>query len=741
MSYILLRPARTEEVTPHAQIGLLSSFLNIGQKKLLDRLLMTRPKYLSLEIVSVNQKTQFYLHAPGELKSYFLSQALSQYPKTLVSESETDPLYEVVKDKRTELGFLKLAQAEHYPIKTFKQFPELPPLSAIIGFLGKLKDGEAAMVQIVLRVPKSQEALQRKMREAMKTTTLEGKEEANPYNKLIQEKLMSPLLEAQVRLVFSGPKTEEVRNRLVELAGSFGIYTLSEGNSFVYRLRRGILKKPFFKKIIDREFCYFQPKIKLNLEEISSLWHLPDAKFVKIKNIYWGKTYLSEAPDNLPVASEYRTDTPDVKDKLISTSGVSNAEAKREVNFFAKTEWRNREEIFGIRKIDRSKHMYIIGKTGAGKSTMIANMAINDIRNGEGVAVIDPHGDLSEMILEFVPKRRLKDVVYLDPTLSEDRAFSLNLFDQDGVAHQDVVASGIVSVFYKLYGDSWGPRLEYILRNTIITLLHHGHSTFADILHVLADKKFRDKVVEEIKDKDKVMYDFWKYEYDKMTDRLRVESIASIQNKVGQFIASLRVRRILDSHKSTFSLTDIMNNGKILIINLSQGKLGEDSTALLGAMFITKMQLTAMRRVNMKPEERKDFYLYVDEFQNFATSSFIKILSEARKYKLNLTLANQYVGQVEEDIQKAIFGNVGSLVTFVVGSTDAKLFEAEFGGKFTADDLVALGKYQILLKMAINGLTSDPFFAKTLPLPSVVNHNKEKIIQLSLEKYYKKVES
>jgi len=233
------------------------------------------------------------------------------------------------------------------------------------------------------------------------------------------------------------------------------------------------------------------------------------------------------------------------------------------------------------------------------------------------------------------------------------------------------------------------------------------------------------------------MYNFWTYEYDKMTDRLRVESIASIQNKVGQFMSSLRVRRVLDSRQSTFSLEEIMNGKKILIINLSQGKLGEDTTALLGAMFITKIQLTAMRRVNQKPEERTNFYLYVDEFQNFATNSFIKILSEARKYKLNLTLANQYVGQVDEEIQKAIFGNVGTLITFVVGSADARLFEKEFGGKFTAEDLVALGKYQILLKMAISGLTSEPFFAKTLPLPSVVNHNKDKIINLSLEKYYR----
>ena len=724
-SYLLFRPAKTEEVTLSAQVGVLSSFLNIGKRKLLDILLLKSPQVLSLEIISLNQKTHFYVHTDKTLSHYFASQMLAQYPKALVEEQSEDPLYPVVKNKKTALAKLELTSSSQYPIKTYKHFEQLPPLSAIIGFLAKLKEGEAAAIQIVLKVPFSQNSAQKQVRAHLKTTDSQGVEQANPYATLVQEKLSSPLLTAQIRLAFASANAQNSHAKLLELAGAYGVYTLSEGNSFVHKEKKGLFKKAFFKKMVEREFYLLDKNLCLNLEELSSLWHLPDKKFEKIINIHWGKQLLSEAPDNLPVASE-------LKDE-------SKKHLKKEVNFFATTQWRNRDEIFGIAKEDRSKHMYIIGKTGAGKSTLIANMAINDIRNGEGVAVIDPHGDLSEMILEYIPKRRVADVVYLDPTLSEDRAFSLNLFDKTALSHQDVVASGIISVFYKLYGDSWGPRLEYILRNTIITLLHHGESTFADILRILADKKFRDKIVEEIKDKDKVMYDFWRYEYDKMTDRLRVESISSIQNKVGQFVSSLRVRRILDSRKSTFSLEEIMDKKKILIINLSQGKLGEDTTALLGAMFITKMQLTAMARVNLNPEARTDFYLYVDEFQNFATTSFIKILSEARKYKLNLTLANQYVGQVDEDIQKAIFGNVGTLMTFVIGSTDAALFEKEFGGKFTSQDLVSLGKFQILLKMAINGLTSEPFFAQTLPLPSVINHNRDKIIKLSLDKYYHKV--
>ncbi len=723
--YTLLRPAKTDEITPVAQVGVLSSFLNIGKPKLLDKLLFKTPTYLSLEIISVNQKTHFYFYCKPSLQQYFISQLLAQYPQTLVEKQAQDPLFQVVRNKKTALAELNLNSSDYYPLRTFKNTAALSPLSAILGFFAKLREDEAAAVQILLRVPGSQEQAQRRVRDKLKIIGAEGTEQVNPYATLIKEKLNSPFLQTQIRLVFSSLNDKHSKMRLLEFSGSFGAYTISEGNGFIYRPKIGFNKKPFFKKIVKREFSLFGRKWLLNLDELASLWHLPDKNFEKILNIYWGKQLLSEAPDNLSVSSQYRDKT--------------KTEDKKEINFFASTQWRNRDEVFGINREDRNKHIYIIGKTGAGKSTMIANMAINDIRNGEGVAVIDPHGDLSEMILEYIPKRRIQDVVYLDPTLAEDRAFSLNLFDKTAASHQDVVASGIVSVFYKLYGDSWGPRLEYILRNTIITLLLHGNSTFADILRLLADKKFRDRVVEEIKDKDKVMYEFWRNEYDKMTDRLRVESIASIQNKVGQFVSSLRVRRILDSHKSTFSLEEIMEKKKILIINLSQGKLGEDTTALLGAMFITKIQLVAMQRVNLKPEARTDFYLYVDEFQNFATSSFIKILSEARKYKLNLTLANQYVGQVDEEIQKAIFGNVGTLITFIIGSADAALFEKEFGRKFTAEDLVSLGKFQILLKMAIHGLTSEPFFAQTLPLPTVINHNRDKILRLSLNKYYLKV--
>ena len=737
-TYMLLRPAKIEETPVSAQVGLLSSFLSIGKRKLVDYILLKDPKVVSLEIASIAQKTRFYMHTPTGLSGYFTSQVLSQYPKTLITEEQTDPLLSVVKGNVIAVGVLNLSYTHEYPIKTYTQFQSISPLSSILAFFSKLGPTEQAFFQIVIKTPRNQSGKQRKIRSRMKVVDTEGKEESNPYNTLITQKLSTPLLEAQIRIIVAGKNRNVAVSKLAEFAGIFGIYTLSEGNSFAYKQVKGLMKKPLFQKIARREFFLFQKTLLLNLEELSSLWHLPDKSLEKIKSIHWGKTYISEAPDNLPVATDEGNKLQQ-SDTLTDNEDASEKEQSRsDINFFARTEWRNREEIFGIAHEDRRKHMYVIGKTGAGKSTLIANMAINDIRNGHGVAVVDPHGDLSEMILNFIPKRRINDVIYLDPTLAADRSFSLNLFDQEGMQHTDVVASGIVSVFYKLYQNSWGPRLEYMLRNTILSLLLYEDATFADIPRMLTNKQYRSKVVADLAKKDTILSQFWIDEFEKMSDRLRTEAISPILNKVGQFLSSQRIRSIVDSKRSTFSLDEVMNKGKILILNLSQGKLGEDTTALLGAMFITKIQLTAMRRVFMPEEERRDFYLYVDEFQNFATNSFIKILSEARKYKLNLTLANQYVGQVDEDIQKAIFGNVGTLVTFVVGARDAGLFEKEFGGKFTADDLVALGKFQTLMKMSIGGLTSDPFLATTLGLPSVVNNNKEKIIRRCLEMYYKK---
>ena len=380
--------------------------------------------------------------------------------------------------------------------------------------------------------------------------------------------------------------------------------------------------------------------------------------------------------------------------------------------------------------------MWAIGKTGTGKSTLIANMAIDDLKKDRGIAIIDPHGDLSEIVLDYIPKHRINDVIYFNPA-DKDYPIVINPLEVTNKEEAELVVSGIVSIFNKIFGFSWGPRLEYILRNSLSTLAQVPDSTLKDVPLLLTDKSFRMHIEQTLQDE--VLKAFWTNEFDKMPDRLREESISPILNKVGQFVSSPLIRSVIGQPKSSISLDDIMNHGKILLANLSQGRLGEDNAALLGAMLITKFQLAAMHRVEMPEEERRDFYLYVDEFQNFATGSFIKIMSEARKYRLDIMLANQYMAQIPEEVTKAILGNAGTVMTFAVGAGDADVLNKEFAEVFTTQDLINLGQYQIASKMTIDGQVTRPFVATTLPLPISSNQNREKVIQVSRERWTRKL--
>ena len=407
---------------------------------------------------------------------------------------------------------------------------------------------------------------------------------------------------------------------------------------------------------------------------------------------------------------------------------------EKKIVFFAKTNFRNRERIFGIKEDDRRRHMYVIGKTGMGKTNLIQNMAIQDIRNGRGVSVVDPHGEFAEECLRAVPKNRINDVVYFNPA---DTAFpiAMNVMEKVDPEYRHLVASGLVGVFKKIWADSWGPRLEYLLRNAILALLEYPTSTLLGVTKILVDKEYREKVMEKVTDP--VVKSFWTEEFTKYHDRLMADAIAPIQNKVGQFLSSSLIRNIVGQVKSSFDVRKLMDEEKILIMNLSKGRIGEDNSALLGAMMITKIQLAAMARVDIPENERKDFYLYVDEFQNFATESFANILSEARKYRLNLVLAHQYVTQLDEKVQNAVFGNVGTMVTFRVGATDAELLEKEFSPVFYMTDIVNLAKYNIYLKLMIDGVATNPFSATTLPPVDIgdTEENMEKLVKVSRERY------
>jgi len=412
----------------------------------------------------------------------------------------------------------------------------------------------------------------------------------------------------------------------------------------------------------------------------------------------------------------------------------------RDITYFARTNFRSTDEIFGIKRKDRRQHMYILGKSGTGKSVLLSNLIVQNIENGEGVCVVDPHGELVEEILHLIPDHRVKDVIYFNPA-DADFHIGFNVIQVDNPKYKHLVASGLMGIFTKIWANAWSSRMEYILNNSILALLDTPGSTLLGIPRLLVDKDYRQMIIGNLKDP--VVKAFWVHEYEQWRDQFRNEAIAPIQNKVGQFLSTSIIRNVVGQQKSTIDIFKIMNEGKIFLVNVSKGRIGEDNSALLGGMIITKIQLAAMERVRIPEEERKDFYLYVDEFQNFATDSFANILSEARKYRLNLTIAHQYTAQLENKdgskVRDAVFGNVGTMIIFRVGADDADFLEKEFEPEFMAQDLVNLPNYSIYLKLMIDGVTSRPFSATTLP-PMKVDLSKgvkDKIIESSRKLYTK----
>ncbi|OWK26681.1 MAG: hypothetical protein US76_01535 [Parcubacteria group bacterium GW2011_GWA2_38_13b] len=408
--------------------------------------------------------------------------------------------------------------------------------------------------------------------------------------------------------------------------------------------------------------------------------------------------------------------------------------------FFAKTNFRGKDRAFGIKSDDRRRHMYVLGKTGTGKTTVLENMILQDIRMGHGIAMVDPHGESAEKILDRIPEERISDVVYFNPADNE-YPVSFNILEVPDPKYKHLIASDLMGVFTKLWAGVWSARMEYILNNCVLALLDTPGSTLLGIMRILVDRDYRQNIVASIKDP--VVKSFWVNEYERWQDKFRSEAIAPIQNKVGQFLSTAIVRNIIGQPHSSINIPEIMNKGKILIVNVAKGRIGEDNSALLGAMLITKIQLAAMERVRVSEKERRDFYLYVDEFQNFATESFASILSEARKYKLNLIISHQYIGQLVTDVstkvRDAVFGNVGTMIVFRVGAADAEFLENEFAPEFTQQDLVGLSNFSIYLKLMVDGVTSRPFSADTLPpfAVSKTEGNTDKIIARSRELYGK----
>ncbi|MDN5275931.1 MAG: hypothetical protein JWN33_580 [Candidatus Saccharibacteria bacterium] len=693
-------------------------------------------EHLSFEVASVNGQIRFYAWVPKTLRSFVESQIYSQYPTVQIREADEDYVAHEREHSVVHTAEITLTDNEMLPIKTFQSF-EVDPLAGITGTLAKLEStGEEVWVQILVKpiaddwhkdserwarnVKSGQgvlrpgvglawiggllEALWKPPEEGRPTSETKELSDRDKTRISEAEKKATKLgYEVRIRLAYLGESSENGRLRMQAIVGTFKQYNSTNLNGF--KMSSSSFKKEDIAPYRQRSFG--NKGFILNIEELASVFHLPHTS-VETPNIVWASSKTAEPPAKLPI--------------ITGTSAVDE-----NISAFGLTNFRGINHQFGMLRSDRSRHVYIIGQTGAGKSGTLELFALSDIFHGHGYAIIDPHGDFAVNNLRFIPGSRLQDVVYFNPA---DTAYPLgfNPLEVTNPNQKTNISSEVIGVLKRMFGESWGPRLEYILRYTILALLDRPETTMLDITRMLTDKKFRLETLGYCQDT--VVLNFWKVEFASWNDKFVSEAIAPVLNKVGAFTANPIIRNIIGQPRSTFNIRQIMDEGKILIVNLSKGLIGEDNAAILGAFMVTKIQLAAMSRSDIANiEDRRAFYLYVDEFQNFATDSFATILSEARKYGLNLTVANQYISQMTETVRDAVFGNVGTMISFRVSADDAPILSKQFEPQFEAQDLLQMHNRHFIINMVINGEKAPAFSATTLTLPPPQIDNTGRIIE------------
>lgn len=709
-------------------------------------------EHLSFEIASVNGQIRFYVWVPKALQSFVEGQVYAQYPTVQIHEAEEDYVAHERNHSIVYTSEVTLTGSEFLPLKTFQNF-EVDPLAGITGTLAKLETtGEELWIQVLARPiaddwHKSSERWVKGIKSGKSGSLLsanslmDGKwfmtalaalwqppeqgTAGKPAAPELSERDKTRISEAEkkatklgyqvkIRLAYLGENQVNAKLQMQALVGTFKQYNSTNLNGF--KLSSTSFKKEDLEKYRARLFA--DKGYVLNIEELASVFHLPHTN-VETPNIVWASSKTAEPPSKLPILTGN-----DAIDSNISAFGLTN--------------FRGINHQFGMLRSDRSRHMYIIGQTGAGKSGTLALLALSDIYHSQGYAIIDPHGDFAIDNMKFIPASRIKDVVYFNPS---DTAFPLgfNPLEVSDPSMKSNVSSEVIGVLKRMFGESWGPRLEYILRYTILALLDRPETTMLDITRMLTDKKFRKETLSYCKDT--VVLQFWNIEFASWTDKFQAEAIAPVLNKVGAFTANPIIRNVIGQPKSTFNVREMMDEGKILIVNLSKGLLGEDNSGILGSFLVTKIQLAAMSRSDIPNiEDRRPFYLYVDEFQNFATDSFATILSEARKYGLNLTVANQYISQMSDTVRGAVFGNVGTMISFRVSADDAPILSKQFEPQFEPNDLLQMHNRNFIINMVISGEKAPAFSARTLQLPPAQADNSAAIIAYTREHYSRRRE-
>ncbi|HEY1064075.1 MAG TPA: type IV secretion system DNA-binding domain-containing protein [Candidatus Saccharimonadales bacterium] len=685
---------------------------------------------LSFEVAVLKKRIGFYVWVPNYLKDFVEEQIYAQYPTVQISEvQDYAESHDPVHFPTTLLCEMKLSNHDALPIKTFQSF-EVDPLAAITATLSKFDETEEAWIQLILRPAapnwhrKSEKyvaGLRGKTKSVANPTAVlgalwappeEGKSEKVQLTEYetsragaAEEKSHKLAFESCVRIVYRGhAPVAHAKLRLQSIIASYKQFNTTYLNGF--EQRRTLEDPAMLAHYHARDFKVGQI---LNIEEVATLYHLPHTN-VETPYILWALSQTAEPPANLPIV----TGEPDGTISPVAT-----------------TNFRGHNTMFGLPRSDRGRHLYIIGQTGVGKSGLLELLTISDIFSPYGFAVIDPHGDYALNVLKRIPAERANDVIYFNPA-DTDFPIAFNPMEVQDPKLRTHTASELIGVLKRMF-ESWGPRLEYILRYSLLALLDYPDATMLDITRILTDKKFRQEVLKYVNDP--VVRNFWEIEFASWNDKFAAEAVAPVLNKVGAFTANPLVRNIIGQPKSSFNIRQIMDQRKILIVNLSRGLVGEDNAALLGALLVTKIQLGAMSRADIPASERAPFYLYVDEFQNFATDSFATILSEARKYGLNLTVANQYIAQMSMEVKDAVFGNVGSIVAFRMGVDDARSMQRYFEPRFLEYDLVHMHNRHFVISMTIEGEKIPGFSAISLNLPPEGPNYVSQIIERSRAQY------
>ena len=741
---LILEIPKTNDKKELAAEQLFASLHGILRDKRELKLSRGAQEHLSFEVASVNGQIRFYVWTPRSLQSFVEGQIYAQYPTVQIHQASEDYTEHERDHSVTYTTEMTLTASEFLPIKTFQTF-EVDPLAGITGTLAKLEStGEELWIQVLAKpvedswqieadhwISRLREgsasilpsvggsmrwlgglfaALWRPPEEGLAGGKGPEISERNKTRIAEAEKKATKLgYEVKIRLAYLGENQTNAKLRMQALVGTFKQFNSTNLNGF--KPIKAAYGKEFLEKYRRRAF--FGEGFILNIEELASVFHLPHTN-VETPNIVWASAKTAEPPSKLPVLTGS-----DANDDQISAFGVTN--------------FRGINHQFGMLRYDRSRHVYIIGQTGAGKSGLLELFALSDIFHNQGYAIIDPHGDFAINNMKFIPGSRLNDVVYFNPA---DTAYPLGLnpLEVTNPNQKTNISSEVIGVLKRMFGDSWGPRLEYILRYTILALLDRPETTMLDITRMLTDKNFRKETLGYCRDT--VVLQFWNVEFASWNDKFVAEAVAPVLNKVGAFTANPIIRNIIGQPKSTFNIRQIMDEGKILIVNLSKGLIGEDNAAILGSFLVTKIQLAAMSRSDIPDiRDRRPFYLYVDEFQNFATDSFATILSEARKYGLNLTVANQYISQMNETVRDAVFGNVGTMISFRVSADDAPILAKQFEPNFEAVDLLQMHNRNFVINMVIGGEKTPAFSARTLELPPSQADNTLHIIEHSRRMY------